>query len=99
MDNKEQSIIVASNNQRQGAINVPKHNGASLQDGEVIKTRSRQIVKNQTDSYTCSTNYQPSQHVSHSTKCHTSQPCYLMKINTFLYDILLAGQQTDIAHS
>ena len=45
MDNKEQSIIVASNNHRQGAINVPKDKGVSLQDSEVIKIQSRQIVK------------------------------------------------------
>ena len=32
MDNKEQSSIVASNNHRQGAINVPKDKRVSLQD-------------------------------------------------------------------
>ena len=40
MDNKEQSSIVASNNHRQGAKNVPKDKGTSLQDSEFIKTRS-----------------------------------------------------------
>ena len=32
MDNKEQSSIVAGNSHRQGAINVPKDKGTSLQD-------------------------------------------------------------------
>ena len=45
MDNKEQSCLVAGNNCRQGARNVPKDEGTSLQDNEVIKTRSGQIVK------------------------------------------------------
>ena len=45
MDNKEQSGIVAGNDHRQGAINVPKDKGTSLQDNEVIKTRSRWVVK------------------------------------------------------
>ena len=45
MDNKEQSSIVTSNDHRQGAINVSKDKGVSLQDSEVIKTRSGQIVK------------------------------------------------------
>ena len=46
MDNKEQSSIVAGNSHRQGAINVPKDKGTSLQDNEVIKTRSGQIIRN-----------------------------------------------------
>ena len=41
MDNKEQSSIVASNGHRKGFINIPKDKGISLQDSEVIKTRSR----------------------------------------------------------
>ena len=39
MDNMEQSSIVAGNGCRQGAINVPKDKGTSLQDNEFIKTR------------------------------------------------------------
>ena len=45
MDNKEQSSIVAGNSHGQGAINVPKDKGTSLQDNKVIKTRSGWIVK------------------------------------------------------
>ena len=45
MDNRQQSRVVTDNNHRQETVNIPKDKRTVPPNGEVIKTRSGQIVK------------------------------------------------------
>ena len=56
---KEQCVKRADNHCRQGNTSIPGHNNTILQDSEIIKTRSDELLKNQKDWHISINNHKP----------------------------------------